>query len=261
MLLTAEATGSDPWASLTSGHSALCQCPFCTGMGLSQIAPAQVDTSGILAQANPLSSLPQLHSNPGATAKLFLDFDGHFEASWFAYSNVSTPAFDQDGDPSTFSDGESSSIHEIWARVSEDYAPFNIDVTTVDPGNETDRVTAVIAIGGSNTDWYGGSAAGVSYIGGFSNFMPNVGYVFATGLGGSTKYVAEAAAHEAGHLFGLSHQATWNGSTLVTEYSSGSGDWAPIMGIGYYATRSTWYNGPTPSGPRTRIRWPDSSTK
>ena len=65
--------------------------------------------------------------------KLYLDFDGHFEAQWGSYSNVTTPVFDRDGDPTTFSDAELESIYDIWSRVVEDFAPFNIDVTTVEP--------------------------------------------------------------------------------------------------------------------------------
>src|SRR6185369_2457879 len=128
---------------------------------------------------SPLSSLPQLHSNPLATAKLFLDFDGHWESSWGSFPNVSTPAFDQDGNSASFSASELASIDEIWSRVAEDYAPFNIDVTTVDPGTQADRVAAVIAIGGSSSDWYGASAGGVAYVGGFYNLSSNVGFVFA----------------------------------------------------------------------------------
>src|SRR5262249_17770857 len=52
-----------------------------------------------------------------------------------------------DGDPLNFStpapvpDGTSEveQITAIWKRVSEDYAPFDIDVTTVDPGIEALR--------------------------------------------------------------------------------------------------------------------------
>lgn len=202
----------------------------------------------MLSASNPLSSLPQLSSNPGATAKLYLDFNGNTEASWGSWSNVITPVYDQDGDRTTFSDAELASIQEIWARVSEDYAPFNIDVTTIDPGNNTDKVTARIAIGGNYSDWYGSSAGGVAYIGGFAGYAPNTGFVFEDALGnGNARYVAEAASHEAGHLFGLEHQATWNGTQLVAGYSQGTADWAPIMGVGYYSQRTTWHNGATSS--------------
>src|SRR5437867_4110981 len=92
---------------------------------------------------HPLSDLPLLSSNPSAAAKIFLDFDGHTESSWLNFNHtmvngvstpgIITPAFDQDGDRTTFSDSEETSIREIWSRVAEDYAPFNVDVTTIDP--------------------------------------------------------------------------------------------------------------------------------
>ncbi len=241
-LLTAAPTSGDE--ALLSGHSGVCSCPVCTGLGLSEIPQAAVEPSG--PAAAPLSSLPQLSSRPGATAKLYLDFNGHFQASWGSWSNATTPVYDQDGDQTTFSAGELSSIQEIWARVSEDYAPFNIDVTTIAPGSLADRVVAHIAIGGNYSDWYGTGAGGVAYIGGFYNFSPNVGYVFEDALGnGNAKFVAEAASHEAGHLFGLQHQSKYSGTTLVESYHSGTGDWAPVMGVGYYVTRTTWHNGTT----------------
>jgi hypothetical protein len=248
-LLTAtpDSVGLD-WESLWSGHGSVCQCPVCTGVGLDEI-PEEVDTSGDGDLAESLASLPLLSSRPSATAKLFLDFDGHFQASWGSWSNVTTPAYDRDGDPTSFSASELSSIEQIWRRVAEDFAPFNIDVTTVAPGSLANRVVAHIAIGGSSYDWYGRSAGGVAYVGGFYNSAPNVGYVFEENLGnGNPKYVAEAASHEAGHLFGLQHQAKWSGTTLVESYNSGGNGWAPIMGLGYYQERTTWHNGPTSFG-------------
>jgi hypothetical protein len=238
-----------------SGYSGVCNCPICTGQGLDLLLLQEESTtaggggSGSPEESNPLSSLPQLRSNPAASAKLFLDFDGHFEATWGSYTNVNTPVFSLDGDLTTFSDAELDAIREIWARVAEDFAPFNIDVTTVDPGNQTDRLTAVIAIGGNYSDWYGSSAGGVAFIGGFYNSSSNVGYVFEDAMGGSSRYTAEAVSHEAGHLFGLRHQALWNGTTLVQPYYQGDANWAPIMGVAYYSARSTWYNGTTNQSP------------
>lgn len=240
LLMTADPQGSNADDAFLS-----CACPVCTGM-LPLLSESQTEIVGSGGPAGaPLSSLPLLSSNPSATAKLFLDFDGHYEAQWAFKSNVSTPAFDQDGNSNDFSAGELAAIQEIWARVAEDYAPFNIDVTTIDPGHQTDRVVAVVAIGGNYSDWYGSAAGGVAFVGGFSNFSSNVGYVFSTALGNSAKNVAEAASHEAGHLFGLSHQARWDGTNLTQSYHSGDGNWAPIMGNSYSATRSTWHNGTT----------------
>jgi hypothetical protein len=182
--------------------------------------------------------LPELSSLPGASATLHLDFDGHVTGNWGGYTNVSTPAFDQDGDPTSFSSGEASAIHEVWRRVAEDYAPFGVNVTTVDPGNLREGVTAKIAIGGSYSDWYGSSAGGVAYVGGFYSSAPNVAFAFAINLGNHPKYMAEAAAHEAGHLFGLRHQGC-NGAAYCSDLGMGK---APVMGVGYYQARTIWWN-------------------
>jgi hypothetical protein len=230
---------------LPSG-AGLCNCPACTGVGLDEIE--------VIAQATSLTgtsgsySIPALSSNSSAAKKLYLDFNGHYQSSWGTFRNVSTPAFDQDGNPNSLSSGEVSAIREIWTRVAEDYAPFNIDVTTIDPGSATTGI-ARVAIGGHYSDWYKSSAGGVAYVGGFTNSMPNIAYVFENALGnGNPRYVGEAVSHEAGHLFGLQHQAVWSGGTLVEGYNSGSGNWAPIMGTGYYANRTTWHRGPTAAG-------------
>src|SRR5437762_4425873 len=194
--------------------------------------------------------VPQLSSRPGAAATLYLDFDGDTEAQWSSHANVVTPPYDTDGNKSSFSAAETAAIREIWSRVAEDYAPFNINIATVAPPRLADRVAAKIDIGGSYSDWYGTLAGGLSYVGGFGNAASNVGFVFAQTLSnGNPRYVAEAASHEAGHLFGLEHQAAWNGSQLTSEYNTGTAAWAPIMGNSYYAARSTWANGPTPDSP------------
>src|SRR6476620_5808821 len=78
-------------------------------------------------------ALPQLASRPGAPATLYLDFDGNVERQWGAHANVVTPAYDTDGNPASFSAAELAAIREIWSRVAEDYAPFNVNVTTVAP--------------------------------------------------------------------------------------------------------------------------------
>src|SRR6476620_5033187 len=79
--------------------------------------------------------VPQLSSRAGAAATIYLDFDGHFESSWKTFLNVNSPAYSRDSDLTTFSASELSSINEIWTRVAEDFAPFNINVTTVVPAS------------------------------------------------------------------------------------------------------------------------------
>ena len=56
----------------------------------------------------------------------------------------------------------STNIQTVWATVAEDFAPFNIDVTTVEPSvladnappTDANGVAMRVAIGGKSTDWY-----------------------------------------------------------------------------------------------------------
>ena len=212
---------------------------------------AEADGDGELVAAgglNPLTAIPALHSNSSATVKIYLDFNGDFLATWGGYSNVTTPVYDIDGDATTFSDAELIRIQEIWARVAEDFAPFNVDVTTVDPGDFSNGNGLRVAIGGDGS-WIG-PYGGVAYVNSFTNSIANTVYVFSENLGnGYAKYTAEAVSHESGHAFGLKHQSAYDsGGNKTQEYYSGNSAWAPIIGNSYYGARSTWYNGPNSYG-------------
>ena len=198
-----------------------------------------------------LSEMPALHSNSGAVAKLFLDFDGAGSMSWGGKSVPVTPAYDQDGDATTFSDAEIANIREMFARVAEKYAPFNIDVTTADPGQYLDGKTQRVVIGGDGR-WFG-SAGGVSYVGAFYNSASNTSWVFPMMLAnGNPKYTAEASAHEAGHAFGLDHQSAYSASGQKTnEYNPGDTQRAPTMGNSYDAARGLWWKGTSSASYRT----------
>ncbi|MEO7297304.1 MAG: autotransporter-associated beta strand repeat-containing protein [Verrucomicrobiota bacterium] len=212
-------------------------------------AAVDQEASGVSAIATNVdrSSTFLLHSRPGATKVIFLDFDGHDgSASSWGSDAISKP-FDLDGNLSNFSATERDRIQYIWQRVSEDYSMFDIDVTTEDPGIEALRKSSSadvaygirVVIGGASGDWYG-SAGGVAYVGSFDDNYDTPCWIFPGSLGsGNEKYVAEAVSHEAGHTLGLSH----DGKTDGTEYYSGHGNWAPIMGVGYYEAISQWSKG------------------
>ncbi|MGE3315225.1 MAG: DNRLRE domain-containing protein [Planctomycetaceae bacterium] len=93
------------------------------------------------------------------------------------------------------------------------------------------------------------SAGGVSYVNSFTSpVSPPVSYAFAKDLYNNAKYIADAVSHEAGHGFGLLHQSSFDANgNMTAEYSSGSGNWAPIMGYAYTTTINTWHNGATGS--------------
>ena len=221
--------------------------PHDTPLPDSSLLPDEGPANGlILGGLNPLSSLPVLNSNASASVSLYLDFNGNFESTWGSWSNVTTPVFDRDGDATTYSDAELAEITEIWQRISEDYAPFDVNVTTVDPGDFSAGSAMRIAFGGTWSDWYGSSAGGVAYVNTFTSTTVSTVYVF-TDVLGTAKYSAEAGSHESGHGFGLRHQSTYSGTTKTAEYNPGSGDWAPIMGVSYYKALTTWHNGTSTS--------------
>jgi hypothetical protein len=194
--------------------------------------------------------LPILNSDPGAAASLYLNFSGMYEPTWGAYSNVNTPQFHLDGAGPGFTPTEVGVINEVWARVSEIYSPFNINVTTSAPPDLSHGRTQIVAIGGSYNDWFHVAAGGISYVGSFSNpSLPNVSHVFVDGTAGVAQYIAIAAAHEAGHGFGLNHQSTFDAAgNVVQEYNPGNSATAPILGLAYSAARALWWVGPSDTG-------------
>src|SRR5690242_14539268 len=65
------------------------------------------------AQYYPLSAVPQLNSHPSSSVKVFLDFNGAAPTRWGSYNVPETPAYDLDGDPTTFNDTEIDAIKEV----------------------------------------------------------------------------------------------------------------------------------------------------
>ncbi|MDB5319707.1 MAG: peptidase domain protein [Phycisphaerales bacterium] len=221
---------------------------------LSALPGAQLSNSLPSAQLMSPASAPQLSSHPGSTVKVYLDFTGAPAQAWGSFNATQTPAYDTDGDETSFSATELDQIREVWSRVAEKYSPFNVDVTTVDPGTYPYFQVARVVIGGDGA-WAGGVYGGYSYVNGFVGSTSNTAWVYPKNLGkGRPKYVAEAAAHEAGHLFGLTHQSAYNSfGTKIDEYRGGrdpstpdSAD--PIMGFSYYAARGVWAVGQSADG-------------
>lgn len=186
------------------------------------------------------------NSNPSSVATIYLDFDGQYVqgTSWNMGGSAINCA------PAGIS---ASQIKEVFQRVSEDYRPFDINVTTDSTkywAAPIDRRIRIILT--TTSDWYG-NAGGVSYMGSFTWGDNTPGFVFTALLNYVPKYIAEAASHEVGHTLGLKHQAAYdNNCNKLSEYNTGIGSgeigWAPIMGSAYYKNFTLWNNGANPYG-------------
>jgi|JI6StandDraft_1071083.scaffolds.fasta_scaffold00545_4 PKD repeat protein len=204
-----------------------------------------------------------LHSKPGASKVIYLDFDGHtttgtiWNTNFAGGADIVTPPYSTDATVTTaYSTVELDNIYSIWLRVVEDFAPFDVDVTTQDPGLEALRKSTTsdtqfgvrVCIGGSSYSWYGAGAGGVAYLNSFTWNTDTPCFVFTDQLGsGNAKYTAEATSHEAGHTFNLSHDGQVAHDTVAAVgYYQGHANWAPIMGVGYYKEVSQWSKGEYP---------------
>ena len=193
-----------------------------------------------------------LHSRPGATKRVYLDFNGHTfsNTAWGAGTFVAV-AFSTDTDRANFSDSERTAIINIWHRVAEDLAPFDIDVTTEEPASFNSTTGRVIIT--EDTDANGvampsAGGGGVAYVNvfGASNYHTyySPAIVYADNLGPNVDtYIAEASSHEFGHNLGLSHDGTTAGVAYYAGHGSGLVSWAPIMGNSYYNNVTEWSKG------------------
>lgn len=188
-----------------------------------------------------------LHSNPTSTLKIYLDFDGHTTAgtAWnTSQSSFYSSAFSLDSSES-FNAEELLRIQSIWQRMAEYFAPFNIDVTTEDPAvaglskvdaaDTTFGIRVVIKSDGSGT-------AGSAQLGSFDWNSDTPGFINGTTLSGDPAMIAAAAAHEVGHSLGLGHDGQGT-SGYYYGHGSGATAWAPVMGVGYYASVVQWSKG------------------
>lgn len=193
-----------------------------------------------------IAQVPKLNSLTTASATMFLDFDGHMVQSggW----NGGNAFYCQ---PAPFS---AAQISEMFARVSEDYRPFDINVTTdsakflAAPINKRMRIIIT-----PTSSWYPSNVGGICYVGSFTWGDNTPAFVFSDKLANSPKYVAECITHESGHSVGLSHQSRYDANCTLTEtYNVGTGSgetgWAPVMGNSYYRNMTGWNDGPTPFG-------------
>ncbi len=210
-------------------------------------------------EAGETASLPEeitigeaftLHSKAGASRTVYLDMDGHVVTGTI-WNNVADPLYmrpyDTDGDEAVFTQSELNDIAETWKRLAEDFAPYDIDVTTEAPPSFGPNVGHILVTRKADENGnliFSCSCGGVAYVGvwGRSNYpYYQPALVFLDGVGGPHN-ISEAASHELGHNLNLSHDGA-PGTGYYSGHGSGYTDWGPIMGVGYYAQVTQWSKG------------------
>jgi hypothetical protein len=186
-------------------------------------------TNGLASKAlpAPLEDTFLLHSLPGATEILYLDYDG-FNGIWGNYT-----AWDTDGDPNTYSDAERTTIQEVWMAVAEDFLPFNIDVTMELPAPGWRGQRAVID--GSHIYTYSWA-----YGGDWAADTIREAYVYP---GDDTwEWIAHSISHEVGHALDLDHHGSADDGAYYYGHGTGQTNWCAIMGWGAWSL-TNWSEG------------------
>ena len=215
------------------------------------VSPATQDAAPETADAAPtpdLDTLKHLQSKPGVANVLFINYWGgsYTSSAWNDGKQIDYTPFSQDADTNNFSDKERHDMWLGWAEAADDYAPFNINVTT-DAAlyAATPEQQRVQLIATTTCDWYNNcGAGGVAYVDVFG-----WGDTYGTGWVWNEwqSSLGMTLSHESGHQMGLHH----DGNPDRT-YESGHGDWGPIMGGPFGKSYVQWSKGEYPGASNTK---------
>jgi len=193
-----------------------------------------------------------LQSRPGATNTIYMDnWGGEYldeDGRWNGGEAFTYTPFDDNGDPTTFSPVELRYMWIGWAEMAEDYADFDINITTsrsvydATPFNNRARLISTTTC----FFYLNCGALGAAHLNGFTQQGLTEGYRTGWVWGTTPAYFGLAHSHETGHLMGLGHHGV--NVTTSDSYYTGHGNWAPIMGAADPIRRYVqWSNGEYPS--------------
>jgi len=200
---------------------------------------AEMDSGGM---SGPEEVVPALQSRPGASRVIYLNFEGETVTGtpWNSSYNDGLPIV-----AAPF--GTPAHVEGIWESIAEDYAVFDVNVTTVRADfDEAATANRVMVIFTPTKAWYG-SAGGVAYVDSFGSPTNPYCWVFNLTLNGA----AESGGHEIGHTVGLRHDGT-SSRAYYTGHTHASGvSWGPIMGTSYGRNITQFSKGEYPGANRT----------
>lgn len=211
-----------------------------------------------------INSPPLLSSRPEANISIYLDFNGEDVEGTVWNQNPSPPyafdnptvyncrPYDKDGDESTFSVSEQNDIEYIWKEVCEDFAGFNVNITTIKPPDNTyfyhALITPVTDKNGVNCPHYG--AEGIAILGDLETRITD--YTFSQIKESSPVWIKSdnfkdniglIISHEIGHNLTLNHHGTTSSEYYGGHSGGGVPSWGPIMGNPFDKNVTQWSNG------------------
>ena len=211
---------------------------------LAPVCAAPPTGGGGLEVGGATGTVPLRESLPGASRVLYLDFDGE------QVSNTLWNAQYREGEQiaALGSGMGSNEIERVWMEVSEDFRPFEVNVTTdrriYEEASPQNRMMAVFTL---SDEWYNenfpahAKTGGIAGPGTFGMESHLLCWVFTSRVVGTSNR-AVACSHELGHTLGLHHDGQ-----RTREYYGGHGEgptsWAPIMGAGYDRRVTQWSAG------------------
>lgn len=231
-----------------------------TEVAFSAVAPAEPQGGEILAgEPFPLEDTFFLNSNPSSLRNIYLDFDGHITTGtlWntdYSIASIDSSPYDSDGVPydaegnPSFSDSELMEIQRIWERVVEDFRPFDVNVTTEDPGIDSLRLGGAspeygVRVVMTDDNFVGPGVGGIAYLNSFDWTSDTPAFSFNDG----EKNAAETASHEVGHTVGLRHDGRFPpDEEYYAGHGVGSTSWGAIMGGAFTPNVTQWSQGEYP---------------
>ena len=194
------------------------------------------------------------NSLPSAPIDLYLSFAGSVVSDPGILADridggtgsVNIPAYDSDGDLTTFSPLEVAEIDEIWARVAEDFRPFDVNVTTVAPPSLNSAVH--INIGGDGAFLVPPTRGFQANRSAFSDpLQSNIGFSFPdnirTAAPTDPQHIAYNVSSSIATLFGLGPHPQYSiFGNQVAPFDPGGLESGPILGAPLNSLRDTWVN-------------------